>query len=93
MKPHNTLVLAVGTQDATVHGYILFRRNGAEGHIDRIAVAQHQRRQGVGRLLLQTAITVLQKKRAMMLLLEADTANLAVRLTGIHPHYRPRRLL
>ncbi|ETI50927.1 hypothetical protein F443_05607 [Phytophthora nicotianae P1569] len=28
MKPHNTLVLAVGTQDATVHGYILFRRNG-----------------------------------------------------------------
>ncbi|ETP48635.1 hypothetical protein, variant 5 [Phytophthora nicotianae P10297] len=60
---HNTLVLAVGTQDATVHGYILFRRNGAEGHIDRIAVAQHQRRQGVGRLLLQTAITVLQKKR------------------------------
>ncbi|ETM50563.1 hypothetical protein L914_05423 [Phytophthora nicotianae] len=77
MKPHNTLVLAVGTQDATVHGYILFRRNGAEGHIDRIAVAQHQRRQGVGRRLLQTAITVLQKKRAMMLLLEADTANLA----------------
>ncbi|ETM50564.1 hypothetical protein, variant 1 [Phytophthora nicotianae] len=92
---HNTLVLAVGTQDATVHGYILFRRNGAEGHIDRIAVAQHQRRQGVGRRLLQTAITVLQKKRfaqtlccvdlfrtnlirrAMMLLLEADTANLA----------------
>ncbi|EEY58474.1 uncharacterized protein PITG_01143 [Phytophthora infestans T30-4] len=72
-KKHNTLVLAVGTQDSIVLGYILFRRNGAEGHIDRIAVTEYQRRQGVGRRLLQAAITVLQSKR---LVLEADTGNL-----------------
>ncbi|KAF4032633.1 Acetyltransferase (GNAT) domain [Phytophthora infestans] len=76
MKPHNTLVLAVGTQDSIVLGYILFRRNGAEGHIDRIAVTEYQRRQGVGRRLLQAAITVLQSKRALRLVLEADTGNL-----------------
>ncbi|POM67284.1 Hypothetical protein PHPALM_16754, partial [Phytophthora palmivora] len=72
---HNTLVLAVGAQDAVVHGYILFRRNGIEGHVDRIAVAENQRRQGVGRHLLQSAITRLQVNRALKLVLEADTAN------------------
>ncbi|KAG1690451.1 hypothetical protein DVH05_028127 [Phytophthora capsici] len=73
MKPHNTLVLAV--QDAAVHGYILFRRNGVEGHVDRIAVAQTHRRQGVGRRLLQAAIATLQTNRALKLVLEADTVN------------------
>ncbi|KAG1695715.1 hypothetical protein DVH05_019454 [Phytophthora capsici] len=73
MKPHNTLVLAV--QDAAVHGYILFRRNGVEGHVDRIAVAQNHRRQGVGRRLLQAAIATLQTNRALKLVLEADTVN------------------
>ncbi|KAL3669545.1 hypothetical protein V7S43_004932 [Phytophthora oleae] len=75
MKPHNTLLLAVSTQDAAVHGYILFRRNGAEGHIDRVAVAENHRRQGVGRCLLQAAIATLQTNRAMKLVLEADTIN------------------
>ncbi|KAL4140606.1 hypothetical protein PRNP1_012233 [Phytophthora ramorum] len=77
MKPHNTLVLAVGigTPDAAVQGYILFRRNGTEGHIDRIAVAEHHRRRGVGRRLLKVAIMTLRTNRATALLLEADTAN------------------
>ncbi|KAE8967495.1 hypothetical protein PR003_g29157 [Phytophthora rubi] len=72
MKPHNTLVLAV---DGAVHGYILFRRNGTEAHIDRIAVAESQRRRGLGRRLLQFAVATLRTSRAAMLLLEADTAN------------------
>ncbi|KAG7386668.1 hypothetical protein PHYPSEUDO_015452 [Phytophthora pseudosyringae] len=72
---HNTLVLAVGTQDAAVLGYILFRRNGTEGHIDRIAVVERQRRQGLGRRLLQRAIETLQTSRALKLVLEVDTAN------------------
>ncbi|KAE9063726.1 hypothetical protein PF005_g29271 [Phytophthora fragariae] len=71
-KKHNTLVLAV---DGAVHGYILFRRNGTEGHIDRIAVAESQRRRGLGRRLLQFAVATLRTSRAAMLLLEADTAN------------------
>ncbi|OWZ06525.1 hypothetical protein PHMEG_00021210 [Phytophthora megakarya] len=75
MKPHNTLVLAMGIPDTAVYGYILFRRHGAEGHIDRIAVAEHQRRRGVGRLLLQSAIATLQTKRAVKLVLEAETVN------------------
>eukprot|EP00644_Phytophthora_capsici_P015859 jgi/Phyca11/10388/fgenesh1_pm.PHYCAscaffold_49_\ len=70
-KKHNTLVLAV--QAAAVHGYILFRRNGVEGHVDRIAVAQNHRRQGVGRRLLQAAIATLQTNRSLVL--EADTVN------------------
>ncbi|KAG6622643.1 Ribosomal-protein-alanine acetyltransferase [Phytophthora cinnamomi] len=73
MKPHNTLVLAVA--DGAVHGYILFRRNGTEGHIDRIVVAEPQRRRGVGRSLLQFAVATLRTNRAAVLLLEADTAN------------------
>ncbi|EGZ27235.1 hypothetical protein PHYSODRAFT_420829, partial [Phytophthora sojae] len=74
-KKHNTLVLAV--DGGGVHGYILFRRNGTEGHIDRIAVAESQRRRGLGRRLLQLAIATLRTNRcvAAMLLLEADTAN------------------
>ncbi|KAG1690452.1 hypothetical protein DVH05_028127 [Phytophthora capsici] len=46
-----------------------------EGHVDRIAVAQTHRRQGVGRRLLQAAIATLQTNRALKLVLEADTVN------------------
>ncbi|KAG2800422.1 hypothetical protein PC113_g24708, partial [Phytophthora cactorum] len=101
MKSHNTLILAVGTQDASVHAYVLFRRNGGEGHIDRIAVAEHQQRQGIGRCLLQAAITALQKNRALKLVLEADTANLGaialyesqgfMRTTVRTDYYKPGR--
>ncbi|KAG7400526.1 hypothetical protein PHYBOEH_005326 [Phytophthora boehmeriae] len=75
MKAHNTLVLAVGAQDQVVLGYILFRRGGSEGHIDRLAVAEHLRRQGVGRQLLRQAIAIFKTNRATLLVLEADTDN------------------
>lgn len=75
LKPHNTLVLAV--TDDLVQGYILFRRSGTEGHIDRLAVTEHLRRRGLGRSLLQAAIAMLKASRATLLVLEADTANVA----------------
>uniref|UniRef100_M4BRB7 N-acetyltransferase domain-containing protein n=1 Tax=Hyaloperonospora arabidopsidis (strain Emoy2) TaxID=559515 RepID=M4BRB7_HYAAE len=67
--------MAVDPIAASVVGYILFRRNGAEGHIDRIAVDEHQRRKGLARSLLQSAIAALRTNRAMTLVLEVDTTN------------------
>ncbi|CAI5722950.1 unnamed protein product [Hyaloperonospora brassicae] len=78
-KNHNTLFMAMDTSNAIVLGYVLFRRNGTEGHVDRIAVAEHHRRQGLARYLLQSAIATLRTnryvQRATTFVLEVDTTN------------------
>ncbi|DAZ94678.1 TPA: hypothetical protein N0F65_002387 [Lagenidium giganteum] len=57
------MVLAVNSDEETI-GYVLYRRNGSVGYIDKIAVAEQQRQQGVGRALLQHALAHLRAQRA-----------------------------
>ncbi|OQR99742.1 ribosomal-protein-alanine acetyltransferase [Achlya hypogyna] len=57
----NTFLVALDGDD--VVGYVLFSRNSVCGHIGKLAVAAHRRRQGIGRHLMQVAI---QRMRSAM---------------------------
>ncbi|EQC38624.1 hypothetical protein SDRG_04325 [Saprolegnia diclina VS20] len=61
----NTFLAAV--DDGAVIGYVLLSRNSVSGHIGKLAVAPHRRRQGLGRFLMHEAISRMRSAMSISL--------------------------
>ena len=87
-------------EDDAVHGFVVLSQVLDEGAIHNIAVPRAQQGRGLGRLLLESAVTQLQAAGARLCLLEVRRSNKAARrlyedngfgLDGIRKNYYPTR--
>jgi ribosomal-protein-alanine N-acetyltransferase len=71
--------LVVETGELTIAGFCSYRRVAEEVHVENLAVDPDCRRQGLGSLLLRTALTAAVRGGARVAVLEVRTGNVSAR--------------
>jgi ribosomal-protein-alanine N-acetyltransferase len=76
-NPHSIALVAL--KEEAVVGYICVRHTYDEGHILDLAVHPEHRRQGIGRRLVQAALSGLAQRGCLYVFLEVRASNVAAK--------------